>query len=92
MIIELKPLEQVSKEAYALLFEHLGVTDTLRFINQYRQGEGDYTAERRAQLDAEEASSEKAKAIKEAVVNATNAPSIAPSSSNPSPTPKQAQL
>lgn len=50
--VAMRPLEQVSKEAYALLFEHLGVTDTLRFINQYRQGQGDYIVERRVQLEA----------------------------------------
>ena len=46
-----KPLSQVSHEAFQLLTEQLGVADTMRFINQFTNGHGNYTQERQAFVD-----------------------------------------
>ncbi len=40
------PLIELTRRAVALLTRELGVVDTLRFLSQYTQGSGDYTAER----------------------------------------------
>ena len=39
-------LSELTSYALALLCKELGVANTLRFLNQYTQGTGDYTAER----------------------------------------------
>lgn len=44
----LLPLPEIRTRGFALLCEHLGVADALRFIGQYEQGHGDYTEERRS--------------------------------------------
>lgn len=41
-----KILAEITNEAFALLSRELGVVDTIRFVNQYTDGSGDYTAER----------------------------------------------
>ena len=46
MRIPMKPLSEVTSQAIRLLSEHLGVVDTFRFVNQFTNGHGDYTAER----------------------------------------------
>jgi hypothetical protein len=46
MTVEVKPLAEITQEALALLCQHLGVADTIRFINQFTKGSGDYTEER----------------------------------------------
>jgi hypothetical protein len=43
-----KTLAEINEEAFNLLFRHLGPADTLRFMQQYWQGSGDYTKEREA--------------------------------------------
>ena len=53
MTVQTKPLAEVTQRAIAILTRELGVTDTLRFVNQFTTGLGDYTAER-AQLFAED--------------------------------------
>ena len=40
------PLNELTRRAVALLTRELGVVETLRFLSQYTQGSGDYTAER----------------------------------------------
>jgi hypothetical protein len=53
-----KTLKEVSIE---VLRERLGVADTLRFLNQFENGKGNYTQERDATLDGmsvEEAATE----------------------------------
>lgn len=42
------PLSEIRERGFALLCEHLGVVDALRFIGQYELGHGDYTEERRS--------------------------------------------
>jgi hypothetical protein len=39
-------LSEITREAVAVLVRELGVARTLRFLGQYRTGQGDYTAER----------------------------------------------
>ncbi|MBS0261464.1 MAG: hypothetical protein JSS02_05860 [Planctomycetes bacterium] len=48
MTIELKPLSEVNHLAIRLLSEQMGIVDTLRFVNQFTTGQGDYTKERDA--------------------------------------------
>ena len=41
-----KPLAEITEEALTLLYKRLGVVNTVRFLNQYGAGYGDYTKER----------------------------------------------
>ncbi len=41
-----KPLAEVTSRAIAILSRELGAADTLRFVNQFTPGFGDYVAER----------------------------------------------
>lgn len=40
------PLAEVTRRAIEILSRELGPVDTIRFIGQYANGTGDYTAER----------------------------------------------
>ena len=46
MIRDARPLAQITAEAMKILYREIGIIDTLRFINQYTTGYGDYTAQR----------------------------------------------
>jgi hypothetical protein len=46
MIREARPLAQITAEAIKILYREIGIVDTLRFVNQYTAGYGDYTAQR----------------------------------------------
>jgi hypothetical protein len=46
MIVETKPLAEVTQDAIRILFREIGVVNTVRFINQYTTGYGNYTEER----------------------------------------------
>lgn len=46
MIAETKPLTQITQEAIQILYREIGVVNTVRFLNQFTAGYGDYTAER----------------------------------------------
>ena len=48
MLTPLRPLSEVNHEAIQVLSEHIGVVDTLRFVNQFTTGHGNYTEERDA--------------------------------------------
>ncbi len=48
MNVETKPLNDITQQALALLTKELGIADTVRFLNQFSVGYGDYTAERDA--------------------------------------------
>lgn len=48
MIAQTKPLAEITQEAIKVLFQTLGIVDTVRFINQFTTGYGNYTAEREA--------------------------------------------
>jgi hypothetical protein len=45
-----KTLAQINHEALRLLYTQLGVVDTIRFINQFTLGHGDYTKQRQELL------------------------------------------
>ena len=47
MIAETKPLAEITQAALRILFREIGVVNTVRFINQYTTGYGNYTEERR---------------------------------------------
>ncbi len=46
MIAETKPLAEITQDAIRILFREIGVVNTVRFINQYTTGYGNYTEER----------------------------------------------
>ena len=46
MEIRMRPLNEVTEQAIVLLSREIGVADTLRFINQFSSGYGNYTEER----------------------------------------------
>jgi hypothetical protein len=46
MSVHFQPLSEITHRAKSALIQELGVVDTLRFLNQFRAGSGDYTAER----------------------------------------------
>jgi hypothetical protein len=43
---EAKPMAEISRRATHILFKELGVVDTVRFLNLFTIGQGDYTKER----------------------------------------------
>ncbi len=46
MNVQTKSLSEITQQAFALLAKELGITDTVRFLNQFTAGYGDYTMER----------------------------------------------
>lgn len=48
MTVQTKPLAEITERAIELLARQMGAADTLRFVNQFSTGYGDYTAERDA--------------------------------------------
>jgi len=46
MKVQLKPLMEITHDALRVLYKELGVVNTLRFINQFTTGYGNYTEER----------------------------------------------
>jgi len=46
MITEVKPLAEINQQAIHLLYQELGVINTVRFLKQFTVGFGDYTKER----------------------------------------------
>jgi hypothetical protein len=47
MTVPLKPLTEINQEAFRVLSREIGLANTLRFINQFTSGAGNYTEERR---------------------------------------------
>jgi hypothetical protein len=47
MITETLPLAEITKEALRVLYREIGVVNTIRFVNQFMTGYGDYTQERK---------------------------------------------
>ena len=47
MTVEVKPLAEITHEAITVLCKHIGVANTMRFINQFTIGYGNYTEERK---------------------------------------------
>ena len=48
MNVQIKPLNDITQQALALLIKELGIANTMRFLNQFSPGYGDYTVERDA--------------------------------------------
>ena len=48
MKVQTKPLSDITQQALVLLSKELGIADTVRFLNQFTAGYGDYTAEHEA--------------------------------------------
>lgn len=44
--MQLKPLVEITQDALRVLYKEIGVVNTLRFINQFTIGYGNYTEER----------------------------------------------
>jgi hypothetical protein len=47
MIANTLPLAEITKEALQVLYKEIGVVNTIRFVNQFSTGYGDYTGERK---------------------------------------------
>ena len=48
MVVQTKPLAEVTQTAIRVLCKEIGVVDTLRFVGQFTVGYGNYTEERDA--------------------------------------------
>ena len=48
MNVQAKPLSEITRNAIDLLSKEMGIVDTVRFLNQFTTGYGDYTKERDA--------------------------------------------
>lgn len=46
MTAQLQPIFEISQRATNVLIKEIGVVDTIRFLNQFRAGSGNYTVER----------------------------------------------
>lgn len=46
MSMEPRPISEISHQATRILFDKMGVVDTIRFLNQFSIGRGDYTRDR----------------------------------------------
>ena len=53
MSIHSQPLSDLTHRARSALIQELGVIDAMRFLNQFRAGNGDYSAERKTLLKDE---------------------------------------
>lgn len=48
MTPHIQPISEVTRHATNVLIKEIGVVDTIRFLNQFRAGTGNYTLEREA--------------------------------------------
>jgi hypothetical protein len=46
MSVYVKPLTEINLQAIRLLYKEIGIVNTIRFINQFTMGYGNYTEER----------------------------------------------
>jgi hypothetical protein len=46
MTPQVKPLTEITQNAIKILYREIGIVNTLRFINQFTTGQGNYTEER----------------------------------------------
>jgi len=46
MAVETRPLAEITTVALKVLYREIGIVNTVRFINQFTTGYGDYTHER----------------------------------------------
>ncbi|MFN2132493.1 MAG: hypothetical protein ACK2VD_18350 [Anaerolineae bacterium] len=47
MVVDTKPLAEITEDALRVLYREIGLVNTVRFISQFTVGFGDYTEERR---------------------------------------------
>lgn len=47
MTLEIKPLAEITDNAIKILYQELGVVNTVRFLNQFSSGYGNYTEDRK---------------------------------------------
>jgi len=50
MSVQPKPLSELTQQAIDILFKEIGIVNTVRFLNQFTTGYGDYTEERESLL------------------------------------------
>ena len=48
MSVQPKSLNQITQDAIAILMKEIGIANTLRFLNQFSTGYGNYTEDRKA--------------------------------------------
>lgn len=46
MTTHIQPMPEVNQKATDALIQAIGIVDTIRFLNQFRSGTGNYTKER----------------------------------------------
>lgn len=46
-----RSISEINREATHILFKEMGVVETIRFLNQFSVGQGDYTKDRSEWLD-----------------------------------------
>ena len=46
MVVEVKPLAEITQDALRVLCKEIGIVNTVRFLNQFTVGYGNYTEER----------------------------------------------
>jgi hypothetical protein len=46
MVVEAKPLAEITHEAIKILYQKLGIVNTVRFLGQFTVGYGNYLEER----------------------------------------------
>lgn len=46
-----RPISEISRHATHILFKEMGIVETIRFLNQFSVGRGDYTKDRKKWLD-----------------------------------------
>ena len=46
MKLDTRPLSEITREAVQLLYKEIGAVNTIRFVNQFHAGYGNYTEER----------------------------------------------
>lgn len=51
MIAETRSLTEITQEGLRVLYQELGLVNTIRFLNQFTTGFGNYTEERRELLE-----------------------------------------
>ena len=55
MIAEARPLTEITQDALRVLYQELGLVNTIRFLNQFTLGFGNYTEERRVLIEEQTA-------------------------------------
>jgi hypothetical protein len=50
MNTQIIPMNEVNQQATQILLREMGVVNTIRYLNQFRSGYGDYTRERETLL------------------------------------------